>query len=149
MYPVKAAATTLLLFSLAQSAEPVTYEGHIKPLMDMRCIACHGEASPLIADFDKDIEKFKAMGLGPRMDSYALLINFVNGGDAGALARRIDDGTHTKDGKAGNMHENLGDTPQERAENLALFKAWAGYWSPKRPDELSADEQKLFKALER
>lgn len=149
MQPVKAAAMTLFIASGIQAAERITYEEHIKPLMETRCIGCHGVASPLIEEFDKDIPKFKAMNLGPRMDSYELLKGFIDGGDAGAIARRLDDGSHSADGKPGNMYENLGDSAEERAKNLVLFKEWAGLWSLKKPAQLTDAESALFKALER
>jgi hypothetical protein len=60
------------------------------------------------------------------MNDYANLIAFVGWPDTGALMRRLDDGTNTKDRKPGNMYENLGADEAERQKNLALFKAWVG-----------------------
>ncbi|MGF1642801.1 MAG: hypothetical protein ACFCUJ_04100 [Thiotrichales bacterium] len=124
---------------------PVTYENAIKPLMEAKCLACHGAASPTIEVFDKDKNGYKAKGIGPRMDSYESLVGFVNGGDAGAIMRRLDDGKHTQDGKPGNMYENLGATEAERQLNLAKFKAWVGAWNLKKPDQLTDAERGLVK----
>ena len=40
--------------------------------------------------------------------------------------RRLDDGSQTADKKPGNMNKHLGDTPELRAANLKLIKAWVG-----------------------
>lgn len=63
--------------------------------------------------------------------------------------RRLDDGANTKDGKPGNMYENLGDTAAERAANLQRFKAWVGSWSLKHSHELSDAERKAIAAPRR
>jgi hypothetical protein len=67
------------------------------------------------------------------MDTYADLIFFIGWPDTGALMRRLDDGKSAA-GKPGNMYKYLGDTDAERAQNLALFKAWVGPagWTMKR-----------------
>lgn len=122
----------------------VTYENSIKPLMAKRCLTCHGKESPTLEDFDKDKQGYAQKLKGPRMDTYESLIVFVNGKDAGALMRRLDDGTNTKDGKPGNMYVNLGDTDAERAERLKLFKAWVGQWTLKRSKELSDAERRAI-----
>ncbi|MDH3414137.1 MAG: cytochrome C, partial [Gammaproteobacteria bacterium] len=54
------------------------------------------------------------------------LIYFIGWPDTGAIMRRLDDGTNTKDGKAGNMYQYLGSTDAERKRNFALFKSWVG-----------------------
>ncbi|MGF1547010.1 MAG: hypothetical protein ACFCUG_06765 [Thiotrichales bacterium] len=126
-----------------KATAPVTYTHAIKPLMEAKCLGCHGSGSPDIAEFDKDKAGYKAKGIGPRMDSYEHLVGFVNGDDAGAIMRRLDDGKHTADGKPGNMYENLGATAAERQHNLALFKAWVGAWNLKKPDQLNAAERAL------
>ena len=125
---------------------PVTYEKTIRPFMAGRCFACHGPGSPSHVEFDKDMEGFKKQSKGPRMTSYADLMVFVNGDDAGALMRRLDDGKNTKDGKPGNMHANLGTTDAERATALAMFKQWTGVWSLKRSKEWSPAERQAVKA---
>lgn len=127
-------------------AGSVTYENSIKPLVTERCLACHGKESPTLEEFDKDKLGYAQKLKGPRMDTYESLVVFVNGKDAGALMRRLDDGANTKDTKPGNMYVNLGDTDAERAERLKLFKAWVGSWSFKRSKELSDAERRAITA---
>ena len=121
---------TLILLALFASttsfANEVTYRNEIRPLWQEKCIACHGEAAPSLAEFDENKEKYKQLSQGPRMNDYANLIAFVGWPDTGALMRRLDDGANTKDRKPGNMYENLGADEAERQKNLSLFKAWVG-----------------------
>jgi len=63
--------------------------------------------------------------------------------------RRLDDGKNTKNGKPGNMYESLGGTEPERAANLKVIKDWVGGWTLKRKKDISADELKAIKALEK
>lgn len=135
--------------ALADSERRVTYDNTIKALMEQRCLACHGKDAPTLEEFDKDKEGYKQKSKGPRMDSYEALIVLVNGKDAGALMRRLDDGANTKDKKPGNMYVNLGDTDAERAQRLKLFKAWVGSWSLKRSAELSDAERQAITAPRR
>lgn len=121
--------------------ERVTYENTIRALVHKRCGECHGPKSPTMAEFDKDKERYKKDDKGPRYDTYENLLVVVNGSDTGALMRRLDDGKNTKDGKPGNMHENLGDDDAERAANLAVFKRWVGGWTLKRSTEISPAER--------
>lgn len=72
-------------------------------IVQQRCLTCHGKDAPTLEEFDKDKESYKEKLKGPRLDSYESLVVFANGKDAGALMRRLDDGTNTKDGKPGNM----------------------------------------------
>lgn len=115
-----------LFSSTAAFADEVTYRNDIRPLLEQKCMACHGEAAPYLAEFDENKEKYKQLSQGPRMDTYANLVAFVGWPDTGALMRRLDDGANTKDRKPGNMYENLGADEVERQKNLALFKAWVG-----------------------
>ena len=145
------ALTLCTLFALAgapvvQAADAVTYENGIRQLIEKRCAECHGEDSPTMAEFDADKERYKKEKLGPRMTTYENLMVMVNGTDTGALMRRLDDGTHTKDGKPGNMYKNLGKNDEERAANLALVKAWIGGWTLKRANEITEDERKAILA---
>lgn len=132
---------TLLLGSAA-SADDVTYRKDVRPLWEQKCMACHGEGSPSLAEFDENKGKYKKLERGPRMDTYANLVAFVGWPDSGALMRRLDDGSNTKDGKPGNMYRNLGADEPERQKNLALFKAWVGEkgWVLKHFDELTREE---------
>jgi hypothetical protein len=137
---------TLLLSSLvlgtAAQANDVTYRKDIRPLWEQQCMACHGESSPSLAEFDENKDKYKKLMRGPRMDSYAHLVIFVGWPDSGALMRRLDDGKHTQDGKPGNMYQYLGSDEVERQKNLALFQAWVGDdgWVLKRFKDLTREE---------
>ncbi len=131
----------LAALTATAAAADVTYENTIRQLVDKRCAECHGSDSPSIEEFDKDKEGYKAKKLGPRMDSYEALIVFVKGSDAGALMRRLDDGSNSKDGKPGNMYKRLGKEDADRAANLALFKRWVGSWNLKRVNELAEEEK--------
>lgn len=115
-------------------AQEVTYRKNIRPLMQERCLGCHGAGSPYLGDFMENEKKFRAEMKGPRMDTYADLIFFAGWPDTGALMRRLDDGKSAQDGKPGNMYQHLGATDDERQKNLALFKAWIGPggWTLKR-----------------
>jgi hypothetical protein len=127
---------------VAADHKPVTYNADIAPLMKQRCLMCHSDGAPTLAEFDKDKEGWKKKGKGPRMDSYESLVVFVNGTDAGALMRRLDDGKKTKDGKPGNMNVHLGGDAAGRAGALARFKRWIGeatWLLKKRPEWTDAE----------
>lgn len=104
----------------------VTYDNTIKSIMDQRCLACHGPDAPTLDEFNKDKDGYKKKSKGPRMDTHENLLVLVNGSDAGALMRRLDDGTNTKDGKPGNMYANLGSTDAERAQNSSGSRPGSG-----------------------
>ncbi|MFN3504767.1 MAG: cytochrome C [Caldimicrobium sp.] len=129
------------------SDEVVTYEKNIKPIVEKYCIACHGNNAPPYGEFKKEKNKWIQLGLGPKMDTYEDLMTFVNGDDAGALMRRLDDGTNKPDGKPGNMYIFLGKTEDERKENLKIFKKWVGHWSLKRKKEWTEEDYKAIKAI--
>lgn len=123
----------------------VTYENDVRPLMEKQCFACHGEHAPLLEEFDANKEQYEELSQGPRMTTYEMVIEFVKGDDAGAIMRRLDDGTNTQDGAPGNMFAYLGANDAERKKNLAVFKEWVGYWTMKRSHELSEEELGKFK----
>lgn len=129
-----------ITFSFSVYADEAKYSTHIKPIFEKSCAACHGAASPEQKEFKKDKDKYTAMQKGPRMDSYALIIQFIGWPDAGALMRRLDDGKNTKDGKPGNMYEHLGNTNEERQANLSVFKEWVGNWNLKRWADVTKEE---------
>lgn len=133
----------------AADTQAVTYENTIKKIVADRCLGCHGKDSPTLAEFDKDKESWAKKFKGPRMDTYANLVIFVKGSDAGALMRRLDDGKNTKDGKPGNMYNYLGGSDAERAQRLELFKKWVGNWTLKRRNELSDAELQKITAPEK
>ena len=144
----------LLLSACAEPApaagpQAVTYETTIRPLVEKRCGECHGPKSPTMAEFDKNKQAYKDKDLGPRYDTYEHLLVVVNGDDLGALMRRLDDGANTKDKKPGNMNKHLGETPEERATNLALFKKWVGGWTLKRKNEVTDAERAAILAPRR
>lgn len=142
------AALVVLSIATSAVADEVTYREHIRPLWENRCAACHGTRSPYLGDFEEDRERYLEESLGPRMDTFADLIFFVAWPDTGALMRRLDDGSHTADGRPGNMYVSLGGTEAERQRNLALFKAWVGgeeAWILKRPGEITKQELERFK----
>ncbi|MGE5238993.1 MAG: cytochrome C [Chloroflexota bacterium] len=125
---------------LSAHGQEVRYTTHIKPVFDMHCTGCHGADSPEYGDFEKEKDKYTAQFKGPRMDTYAHLVQFTAWRDTGALMRRLDDGKNTKDGKPGNMYQNLGGTDEERQKNLKLFKAWVGNWTLKRWPDVTKKE---------
>lgn len=130
----------------ADEQKTVTCANTIKKIRDERCLVCHGPDSPTIEELDKDKAGFKMKLKGPRMNTYENLMVFVNGSDAGALMRRLDDGKNTKDGKPGNMYVNLAADDRERAERLAKFKQWVGSWNLKKRAGLTEAERKAVKA---
>lgn len=110
----------------AVAADDITYRKNILAVWQQKCMACHSDKSPTLAEFNENKEQFTKRMLGPRMDSYANLIMFVGWPDTGALMRRLDDGKSAKNGKAGNMYIYLGADDAERQKNLALIKSWVG-----------------------
>lgn len=134
-------------YSVAAEKSAVTYEKNVKQIMSEKCLSCHGSDSPTIDEFKKDKEGFKKKMKGPRMDTYENLMIFVDGKDAGALMRRLDDGKNTKDGKSGNMHQYLGKTDSERAAMLEIIKKWVGGWTLKKKTEMTEEDLKAIKAL--
>jgi mono/diheme cytochrome c family protein len=139
----------IVLFSgciTAAAASTITYENGIRQLLDKHCLACHGSDSPTMEEFNKNTEGYKAKSLGPRFDTYENLMVVVNGTETGALMRRLDDGTNTKDGKPGNMFKNLGNNDARRAANLAIVKQWIGGWTLKRATDISEAEKNAIRA---
>jgi len=47
------------------------------------------------------------------------------------------------------MYHHLGKTEAERIENLITIKQWIGGWTLKRKTEITLDELKAIKALEK
>lgn len=109
----------------------VTYASEIEDILANNCLTCHGEGSEF------------------PMQNYDNLMVFVNGDDTGALMRRLDNGENTDDGEPGNMYTHLGETDEEREENLATIKEWIGGWTLKRSDEITDDELDSIKAVEK
>lgn len=132
-------AVLLVLVAGYAFAEEVTYRKHIKPIVDKYCVACHGkDAAPEYYAFKEDPKKWTSIGQGMRMDTYSHLVYYTAWPDTGALMRRLDDGKVA--GKEGNMYKYLGSTEEERQQNLKLFKAWVGNWTPKRWKEITKED---------
>ena len=121
----------------------------VKKILSERCMGCHGKGAPTLAEFDKDKEGWKKKMKGPRMDNYKDLVVLVNGSDAGAIMRRLDDGKSAKDGKPGNMYAFLGKNDAERAQRLDTMKKWVGNWTLKRRKEMTESELGAIKAAEK
>lgn len=125
---------------LAMATE-VTWTGTIADLVQQKCVSCHGDqAAPEYHAFNADKEKWLAKGQGMRMDTYSHLIFYTAWPDTGALMRRLDDGTGSPGGKAGNMYQHLGATEAERQKSLGLFKSWVGNWVLKRWPDITKEE---------
>lgn len=142
-------ASILLLCSVLLAggafADDIRYTTHIKPIFEKHCVKCHGQDSPEYGDFEKDKKGFKAMGKGPKMDSYSDLIFFIGWPDTGAVMRRLDDGKNTKDGKPGNMYNSLGDSEEERQKNLGIFREWVGNWRLEKWPAITKEELNRIK----
>jgi hypothetical protein len=133
------------VWSVQVEASEITWQKDIKPIFDKQCAGCHGKDSPHFEEFNSDKKKWADSGTGMRMDSYSYLISFVGWPETGAIMRRLDDGSSKGDKKAGNMYENLGDSPAERKANLEKFKAWVGNWNLKRWKDVTKDELNTLK----
>lgn len=143
------AAWALAAVTGSAAAQSVTYENSVKKILADRCIVCHGAGAPTLPEFDKDKDGWKKKMKGPRLDNYANLMILVNGTDAGAFMRRLDDGKNTKDGKPGNMYVWLGSSDAERAQRLGVMKQWVGNWSLKRRKDLTEGELRSITAAEK
>lgn len=115
---------TLMLTVLAVPAvaQERTWRNDVKPLVDAKCIECHGASAPEYNDWELLGEAKKTTG--PRMDTYPHFMSYVVWPATGAMMRRLDDGKAS--GKAGNMYEYLGASENERAKNLQIIKEWLG-----------------------
>lgn len=125
----KAAGLAVLLAGVSSGAlaQDATYRKDIKPLIEARCVGCHGTGAPTLAEFKLDEKKYTAAMKGPRVDTYENLLQIVGWPDTGAIMRRLDDGkSEHAGGKPGNMYQYLGSSEEERQKNLDLFKAWVG-----------------------
>jgi mono/diheme cytochrome c family protein len=135
--------------SAPAAAQSVTYENTVKKIFAERCAACHISGAPSMSEFQNNKEAWTKKFKGPSLADYKSVMVMVNGSDAGALMRRLDDGKNTKDGKPGNMYNYLGSNPAERSARLDTMKKWVGNWSLKRRKELSDAELKAISAPEK
>ncbi|MFO7576707.1 MAG: cytochrome C [Pelovirga sp.] len=113
----------LVALSTQLFAQDLTWRDDIKPIIDSRCVACHGADAPEFNDWML-LGDDKRESVAPRMDSYPAFMSYVVWPATGAMMRRLDDGTSA--GKAGNMYVHLGDDDQERAKNFQTIKTWLG-----------------------
>ena len=144
-----ATAGAMGALSAPAAAQPVTYENSVKKIFAERCAACHISGAPSMSEFQNNKEAWTKKFKGPSMADYKSVMVMVNGSDAGALMRRLDDGKNTKDGELGNMYNYLGSNPAERAARLDTMKKWVGNWSLKRRKELSDSELQAITAAEK
>lgn len=140
------------------SLAEITYTKDVAKIIKARCSECHSAeaGSPNLQEFLKNVDKFaKKDKVGPRYDTYEHLLMVIAYPDPGAFMRRLDDGSNKEDKKPGNMYEKLGDTPAERAANLAIIKEWVGpgawnfnHWEadPKLP-AITKEQMNKIKAL--
>ena len=144
-----ATAGAMGALSAPAAAQPVTYENSVKKIFAERCAGCHISGAPSMSEFQNNKEAWTKKFKGPSMADYKSVMVMVNGSDAGALMRRLDDGKNTKDGKPGNMYNYLGKDAHDRAERLEKIKKWVGNWSLKRRKELSDAELAAITAPEK
>ena len=119
-------ALALTITGAAQQlkAEELTWRKDIQPMVEAKCLDCHGSDTPeyndwrLLGDARKET--------GSRMDTYPHFMSYVVWPATGAMMRRLDDG------KPGNMYEYLGDDEAERQKNLKMLKDWLGAWNLNR-----------------
>jgi hypothetical protein len=112
----------LIVLAVPALAQERTWRTDVKPLVEAKCMECHGATAPEYNDWQLSGEaKEKA---GPRMDTYPHFMSFVVWPATGAIMRRLDDGKAS--GKPGNMYEYLGADDEERGKNLLTIKDWLG-----------------------
>jgi hypothetical protein len=112
------------------TAEELTWRNDIEPMIAANCGSCHGPDEPTYREWRLLSEEERTM-VGPRMDTYEHFMSFVLWPATGAMQRRLDDGTN-RGGEPGNMHGYLGETDEERADNLEMLKEWLGAWNLNR-----------------
>jgi hypothetical protein len=126
-----AVATTF--FALQVGAQDLTWRNDIEPIIKAQCSGCHGNNAPVYEDWELDKKALQAKNIGPRINTYPDFMRHVVWPATGSMMRRLDDGENAG-GKPGNMFVYLGDTPADRAKNLAMIKSWlgAGGWNLNR-----------------
>jgi hypothetical protein len=107
------------LIALPALAAERTWRNDVQPLVEAKCLSCHGEGAPEYNEWRLLSEEQRKV-VGPRMDTYPHFMSYVVWPATGAMMRRLDDA------KPGNMYEYLGDSDAERAENLTVIKEWLG-----------------------
>lgn len=109
----------------------VSYRKDVAPMLEKYCAECHSAkaGAPTLKEFDLNKKHFEKEKLGPRNDTYELVVQLIAYPDAGAFMRRLDDGTgQYAGGKPGNMYKYLCEkgNDAECAANLKVLKAWLG-----------------------
>ncbi|WP_419174725.1 cytochrome C [Desulfosediminicola sp.] len=100
------------------AAEELTWRKDVQPMLEQRCLDCHGSDTPEYNDWRLLGDKRKEVG--SRMDTYPHFMSYVVWPATGAMIRRLDDQ------KPGNMCEYLGDDDAERLKNLKMLRDWLG-----------------------
>jgi len=122
MFTACSAGTAFTLSSA--TAEELTWRTHIEPMVAAKCVRCHGPEDPEYNEW-RLLSEEERKEIGPRMDTYPHFMSYVVWPPTGAMQRRLDDGAN-RGGEPGNMHEYLGKTDAERAQNLQMLKDWLG-----------------------
>lgn len=117
-------AVALIAFTTAAGAQELTWRKDVEPIVKKYCADCHGADAREYGEWML-LDEAKRRKDGPRMDTYTTFMNYVVWPATGAMMRRLDDGS-SADGKPGNMYRYLGETDQERAQNLKTIKTWMG-----------------------
>lgn len=112
-------ASLLTLIALPALAAEKTWRNDVQPLIEAKCVSCHGPNEPEYNEW-RLLSEEQRKTVGPRMDTYPHFMSYVVWPATGAMMRRLDDA------KPGNMYEYLGDDGEERAKNLAVIKEWLG-----------------------
>lgn len=112
----------LIGVSVPSFAQDTTWRTNVKPIVETRCIDCHGADAPEYNDWEL-LGEAKTQ-VSPRMDTYPHFMSYVVWPATGAMMRRLDDGKNG--GKPGNMYQHLGENDGERSKNLTTIKKWLG-----------------------
>jgi hypothetical protein len=112
-------AALISLIALPALAAERTWRNDVQPLIEAKCVSCHGPSEPEYNEW-RLLSEEQRKTVGPRMDTYPHFMSYVVWPATGAMMRRLDDA------KPGNMYEYLGDSDAERAENLTVIKEWLG-----------------------
>jgi hypothetical protein len=112
-------AALISLIALPALAAERTWRNDVQPLVEAKCVSCHGPGEPEYNEW-RLLSEEQRKAVGPRMDTYPHFMSYVVWPATGAMMRRLDDA------KPGNMYEYLGDSDAERAENLTVIKEWLG-----------------------
>jgi hypothetical protein len=121
---LKRTALTLMLVGMTVPAfaQDRTWRADVKPIVEAKCIECHGAEAPEYNEWELLGDEKKKVG--PRMNTYPHFMSYVVWPATGAMIRRLDDGKNGA--KPGNMYQYLGENDDERSKNLQTIKEWLG-----------------------